>query len=98
MDGNCSFSDGDRIPAADDEGRVALAREVARIRFPLPPKRVLREEPDPNGAFLMWRFRNGHFESACGGADWNRHASVAPTPERVALWISLEMEPWREPQ
>lgn len=76
--------------------------QMAAERFPLPPKRVLREEPDPNGGDVFWRW-NLHLEYR----PWNGNVWVslvsdanmrvfAPYPERIDLWHSLKHDPYRE--
>jgi len=75
---------------------------LAAKRFPLPPKRVLREEPDPCGGDVDWRWTGALEYRPNGGAKWNLLISdsngrvFAPYPERIDLWHSLKHEPYRE--
>jgi hypothetical protein len=78
---------------------VTLAAHAWR-EFPLSPKRVLREEPDPERPW-RWRFLE-HLEVNMGmsrsawGPVIEEGVMVAPTPERNDLWHSLKHNPYRE--
>lgn len=79
------------------------ARMAANGRFPLPPKRVLREEPDPKGAGVMWRWLGSSLEYSSGDGRWfalvgsaGGDRVFAPYPERIDLWHSLKHNPYRE--
>jgi hypothetical protein len=93
------------IPGHDPQ-HVYCARLAAET-FPLPPKRVLREEPDPNKGEVWWRYTGLGLEfspwKGQNGTQWiplNRQGAYsrtfAATPERIDLWHSLKHEPFRE--
>lgn len=61
-DGVNHLSDGSPVRLYREPAFYEEAGMVARHRFPLPPKRVLREEPDPHQTGLRWRWNNGLLE------------------------------------
>jgi hypothetical protein len=78
--------------------------EAARLRFPLPLRKVLREEPDPSYTHLFWRW-NGDTLEFCRplspvNTGWQGLTasgdSYAPEPARIRLWADLLANPWRE--
>lgn len=82
-----------------------LVRKRAREAFPLPPRRVLREEPDPlYGASILWRWRGGVLEirrpSSPVNTSWcslmESGQSYPPLPDRITLWADLLANPYRE--
>jgi hypothetical protein len=84
----------------------ARCERDAALRYPLPPKRVLREELDPNGGEVLWRhgedglaYKRVHeirdvWASLTGGIDHGR--VFTPYPERIRLWADLLANPYRE--
>ena len=83
----------------DELGEESVRRGAA-LRFPLPPKKVLREEPDPDGCgwFYRWNpYNGGGMQSRKDGEDvWRYGIAYVPTPSRIALWVSLQAEPFKE--
>lgn len=84
-------------------------KQMAADAFPLPPKRVLREEPDPNAGEVLWRYGDdglaykplrdsaaypSKWTSLTGGIDSGR--VFAPYPARIRLWADLLANPYRE--
>lgn len=88
----------------DKEDREKAARQI----FPLPPKRVLREEPDPNGGEVLWRwnewleFMPNAIHNPAELKRWIRltapdcDRTFAPYPGRIDLWHSLKHNPYKE--
>lgn len=79
------------------------AEDGAVSEFPLPPKRVLREEPDPCNGDVEWRWSGALEFRPYRGVEWVRLVSdqgfgrtFAPYPERIDLWHSLKHTPYRE--
>lgn len=99
--------DGVGSVAGIEPQHVYCAR-LAAERFPLPPKRVLREEPDPHGyTGLRWGCDDRAREIVVrwgSEAAWTKVADVPggysnalrPTAERIDLWHSLKHNPYRE--
>jgi hypothetical protein len=81
------------------EAQTDYCARLAAKRFPLPPKRVPREEPDPHG-YMRWRwFETGLQYQWAGSRGWTSVAPSdmwPPTPERIDLWHSLKHEPYKE--
>jgi hypothetical protein len=87
-----------------DASRHALSAED---RYPLPTRtrRVLREEPDPNGGDCDWRWNGGlefrSYQNVMGQwhtitiRDGTSDRVFAPYPDRISLWYSLMREPYR---
>ena len=81
---------------------VANARRI----YPLPARtrKVLREEPDPMGADVQWRWANQRLEYQhenkwiALGYDEGPYRIFAPTGPRIDLWASLKRSPYREEQ
>ncbi len=78
-----------------------FAATLARKAFPLPPKEVLREEPDPMGYAHAWRCWNGVLQfqtSPATGGNWMNATDgvYAVSPERVRLWADLMDNPYTE--
>lgn len=79
-------------------------RILASEAYPLPPKRVLREEPDPESAIVRWRCsdRGIEYNNLVGGAGWQvltqdgTVGKFAITGPRIDLWHSLKHNPYRE--
>jgi hypothetical protein len=77
-------------------------RAQAGRAFPLPPKRVLREEWDTSdGGDVKWRFApSGMQYQECGQGPWlfpqHTNRDFAPYVARVNLWHSLMHNPYRE--
>lgn len=99
-----AWADGHRT---DADGEVAMndlytrekCQERARIRFPLPPKSVLREVLDPH-ANLSWRWNERGLEYCShNGPDeeWRAVTDTSrvfdPTRARVRLWAELLAHP-----
>jgi hypothetical protein len=87
-----------------NEPQGIYCMRLANERFSPPPKRVLREETDPNGGEVLWRYREpsgleyrrierGRWLSLTGGEG---SRVFAPFPERIRLWADLLANPYRE--
>jgi hypothetical protein len=91
--GHCSgWKDRDELAVHAREWQEGIARE----EFPLTPKRVLREERDPNGLH-SWKFEEGAFWIRPPFGEWRKVGEEDHlTPAHVDLWHSLKHEPYRE--
>jgi hypothetical protein len=85
-------------PEDPDVYRMRLAARA----YPLPPRRVIREEPDPEGGvfwkwdesatILLYRYNvSGWYRPGAPG-----QPTFLPTPARVRLWTDLLANPYRE--
>ena len=85
----------DRGGTIPSETRMTI---LARERFPLPPRKVLREEPDPHVPSHSYRYSpfGGNIVHFLYGLEQPSQCWPQPTPERAALWADLLANPWRE--
>jgi hypothetical protein len=88
------------LQAAQTEPSLqGVFEERAKREFPL---MFLREEPDPHGGDMDWRWLEGALQLRYGVDGVWRTASGAvaahcePTAERVDLWHSLRHRPFQE--
>jgi hypothetical protein len=90
-----------------DRPDEAIVERVARAAFPLPPRKVLREEPDPHG-YGEWRVMGGalQWRDSGGKLAWtdprdipsSGPVTVEPvmTVDRCLLVADLVANPYRE--
>lgn len=84
-------------------GEVFPIDEKARKKYPLPPTRLRRVEPDPDGGPVLftvaevtgeiaWKNPN---DGAGGWHTWAWAGSPIPTTKRIRLWAEMLDEPYR---